>query len=79
MYNYFLIPAKTAQQIGKFEYEKNKVFDPFVNEQESGDFIITRESLQMLVDLKKITPEDQKTVVGIAIKNIIPKPDNFIK
>lgn len=46
--NYYKITKQQATLIGKIMYAKNKQFDPFVNEQKDGTYLVGEDMYALL-------------------------------
>lgn len=68
---FYKITKEQAELIGLFEYEPNKVFNPFVGEQVDGCFIIEKSMYDLLKDteqFKKIDFTKVKTITELNLK-----------
>lgn len=48
METYYKITKAQADLLGKFEYEKDKVFDPYCSEQKDGTYLVSEEMYLLL-------------------------------
>lgn len=55
---FYKISKAIAEQIGKMEYAPGKAFDPFVNEQKDGTYLVSSEMFTILKDNPKFKEVD---------------------
>lgn len=74
MEKFYKITKAEADLIGKFEYEKNKTFDPFCSEQIDGTFIVSEKMYNILKDGKEFKKIDWSNKLSMEKTDLNTKP-----
>ncbi len=58
METFYKISKENAELIGRFMYDQHKMFDPFVNEQKDGTYLVSSDMYELLKQRAEIIKVD---------------------
>lgn len=71
METFYKITKAQAEAMGKFFYDKNKMFDPFAGETKDGYYLVTEDMYQIVkerIEFKKVDFGKITTVERLAVE-----------
>lgn len=77
--SFYKITKEQAQLIGKFEYEKWQMFDPFVGEQKDGTYLVDEKMYQLLKERSEFKKLDFTKQAFITKQSVDLKPATLTK